>query len=424
MTRILGDITPEAIDDLEEELGAILVKCKSHHFPQGQKYGHLAVILGQERMRTIYADVAYTYDVPIDQGPYDTTIARNAGAGVRAEAEATHNRLNANSLVYEGVCTGTNDLIIYAVGEDAVAPLKKRYIGFGDTTPQEMITHLRTNVCVKMNMKEKDRYKTQGYAKPWDTSKNIITYFKELENFKEKLEARGIATSTAEMATAAVARMYDSNHFTEEQMIAWENKPDADQVNMTTMKTYFTKIYREHLQYSKASKGSTRFNESANQSYEKPQQQNDEDQTAIMFAQMEQRHQDQMEKMQQEMQKANERAMKMAENQMIQMKEAMMAITQRQGAPTMEQPVLPPPTSRQQYIAPPVKPVLCEQVDGRGQTWRICAVCKRMCTHLADECFEAAKNKGKKDEWIKKRKAQDLEKENAPPRRSNRQRKK
>ena len=112
MKRILGDITPEAIDDLEEELGAILVKCKLHHFPQGQKYGHLAVILGQERMRTIYVDVAYTYAVPIDQGPYDTTIARNAGEGVRAQAEATHNRLNANSLVYEGVSTGTNDLII------------------------------------------------------------------------------------------------------------------------------------------------------------------------------------------------------------------------------------------------------------------------------------------------------------------------
>ena len=144
-----------------------------------------------------------------------------------------------------------------------------------------------------------------------------------------------------------------------------------------------------------------------------------------MFAQMEQHHQDQMEKMQKEMQKANERAMKMAENQMIQMKEAMMAITQQQGAPTMEQPVPPAPPSRQQYIAPPVKPTLCEQIiDGRGQTWRICSVCKRMGTHLPEDCFEAAKNKSKKEEYFKKRKAQDLEKENAQPRRINRQKKK
>ena len=47
-----------------------------------------------------------------------------------------------------------------------------------------------------------------------------------------------------------------------------------------------------------------------------------------------------------------------------------------------------------------------------------------MGTHLPEDCFEMAKNKSKKEEWVKKRKAQDLDKENAPPRRSNRQRKK
>ena len=135
---------------------------------------------------------------------------------MRAEREATHNRLNANSLVYEGVCTGTNNLIIYAVGEAAMAHLKRRYIGFGDTTLQQMITHLRTNVCVKMNMKEKDAFKTQGYSKPWDTSKNIITYFKEIENFKEKLDSGGITTSTAEMATSAVGRIYNISYFIED----------------------------------------------------------------------------------------------------------------------------------------------------------------------------------------------------------------
>ena len=52
---------------------------------------------------------------------------------------------------------------------------------------------------------------------------------------------------------------------------------------------------------------------------------------------------------------------------MQQMKEAMMSITQRQSAPTLVQPVLPQPTAwaltdRQQYIAPPVKPIPCEQI--------------------------------------------------------------
>ena len=147
VTRILGNITPEAIDDFEEELGGILVRCKSHHFPQGQNFGHLPVILGEERMQTIYNNTMYTYDVPINQGPYDTTIVRNTGKGVRSEAEAICNRLNSNSLMYEGVCMGTDKVIIYATGEDAVVSLKQRYIGFGNTTPQEtVITYAQTYV--------------------------------------------------------------------------------------------------------------------------------------------------------------------------------------------------------------------------------------------------------------------------------------
>ena len=78
--------------------------------------------------------------------------------------------------------------------------------------------------------------------------------------------------------------MYDTSYFTEEQMIAWENKPDANQVDMAIMKTYLTKIYREHLQYSKASKGTTCSNKAANQRNKKPPPRNEEDQTAIMFA--------------------------------------------------------------------------------------------------------------------------------------------
>ena len=145
-------------------------------------------------MQTIYNDPTYTKEVLINKGPYNTTITQNAVAGVRSEVEALHNRLNSNSLMYEGVCIGTIKLIIYATGEDAVVSIKQRYIGFGDTAPQEMMHHLRTNVCVRMNTMEKEAFKSQGYAREWDAKVNINTYFKELEDFEEKLEPQGIAT--------------------------------------------------------------------------------------------------------------------------------------------------------------------------------------------------------------------------------------
>ena len=125
-----------------------------------------------------------------------------------------------------------------------------------------MIYHLRTNVRIKMNTKEKEDFKTQGYARELDMSKNTITYFQELENFKEKLDSRGIAISTAEMAKASVKRIFDSHYFPEEKTIRWERQPKADQDNMNLVKRYFTKLYRECLQYLKVSKGTTRFNKS------------------------------------------------------------------------------------------------------------------------------------------------------------------
>ena len=92
--------------------------------------------------------------------------------------------------------------------------------------------------------------------------------------------------STAEMAMEAVARIYDSNYFLEYKMIDWEHKAPANQVDMAIVKAYFTKLYRKRLQYSKASKGQMRFNESAMQSYEKQKSRDDEDAAALMFALM------------------------------------------------------------------------------------------------------------------------------------------
>ena len=96
-----------------------------------------------------------------------------------------------------------------------------------------------------------------------------------------------------------------------------------------------------------------------------------------------------------------------------------MAITQLQSAsPTLAQPVLPPPISweqppaRQQYIAPPVKPIPADTwVNGFGATQHVCIHCKKMCTYAADDCFSLENNKGKHDELIKKRKAKDLKKD-------------
>ncbi len=42
LIRINSVITLETVDKLEDELGGIFTVTKTHHYKQGQKYGHLA----------------------------------------------------------------------------------------------------------------------------------------------------------------------------------------------------------------------------------------------------------------------------------------------------------------------------------------------------------------------------------------------
>ncbi len=117
------------------------------------------------------------------------------------------------------------ELILYAVGDNALARLKKLYIGFGDLTVLKMINHLCLKTAIKMTMAQKHEYKTMGYNNLWDPTMSITAYFTQLNHFQVSLGNRGIARSKAKKTMAAGAQMWQSKMFTEDQMVAWENKP-------------------------------------------------------------------------------------------------------------------------------------------------------------------------------------------------------
>ncbi len=51
---------------------------------------------------------------------------------------------------YLGIEEAGKELILYAVGDDVLPPLKKLYISFGDMTVLGMINHLRLKTAIKM----------------------------------------------------------------------------------------------------------------------------------------------------------------------------------------------------------------------------------------------------------------------------------
>jgi hypothetical protein len=78
------------------------------------------------------------------------------------------------------------------MGEDVLAPLKERYVGFGSSTTKAMIKHLRDKTAVKMTTLNKTTYKNEGYARPRDPTTSISTYFKRINNFARLLKERMI----------------------------------------------------------------------------------------------------------------------------------------------------------------------------------------------------------------------------------------
>ncbi len=142
---------------------------------------------------------------------------------------AEHKILQKSYNDYLGIKEAGKELILYAVGDDALAPLKKLYIGFGDTTVLGMIDHLCLKTVIKMTTAQKHDYRTMGYNNPWDPTTSITAYFMQLDRFQVSLGNHGIATSKEEKTMAAGAQMWNSEMFTEDQMVAWENRTAEQQ---------------------------------------------------------------------------------------------------------------------------------------------------------------------------------------------------
>jgi len=221
LTRLNGMITPEAVDKLKDKLGEIFTVTKTHHYEQEQKYGHLASAIPESKYRLVINNTTWSHMVPLDSGDYsaDALAAGNAAA-THEQFVAQHKIEQKSYRDYLSVEDAGKDLILYAVSDNAVAPLKKQYIRFGDTTVLQMIDHLRLKTAIRMTTAQKFEYKTNGYNNPWDPTMSITVYFTQLDRFQVSLGDSGIVMSDQEKKMAVGTQMWQSEMFTEDQMVA------------------------------------------------------------------------------------------------------------------------------------------------------------------------------------------------------------
>jgi hypothetical protein len=217
---------------------------------------------------------------------------RNAVAQCK-QFVAEHKVLQSSYTNYLGMEEAGKELILYAVGNDALAPLKKQYIGFGDTRILSMLDHLRQKTAIRMTTTQKYEYKNVGFNAPWDPTTSITAYFTSLDRFQISLGDCSIATSNAKKTMAAGAQMWNSDMFTEDQMLSWENKPAIDQT-WPNLQTYFTKKMLDRKQYLATTAKQFCFKEAALLARETAAAEEEGETQAMLFAMLQEQHNKQM----------------------------------------------------------------------------------------------------------------------------------
>ncbi len=228
ITKITGIITPKSIDTLENKLGGAFTILKSTHFNKGQRYRFLATVIPKAKYRIIINSPTWVYAAPGNPGVYAAAaLGANVDTAQHKQIVACHKEEQMSYTDYLGVQEAGKELLLYGMGDDALAPLKKQYINFKDTRIHSMILHLGEKMTIKMTTSQKFEYKSEGYAKQWGPTTSITAYFSGLDKFCTSLANRGISTSINKMTMAPGAWMWESEMFTKDQMVAWENKPAA-----------------------------------------------------------------------------------------------------------------------------------------------------------------------------------------------------
>jgi hypothetical protein len=197
---------------------------------------------------------------------------------------------------YLGAQEAGKGLLLCGIGDDALAPLKKQYINFGNSTIHSIIQHLREKRAIKMTTSQKFEHKLEGYGKQWDPTTSIKAYFTGLNKFRTSLADRSIATSIKEMTMAAGMRMWESKMFTKDQMVAWDNKPAAQQT-WQNLQDYFTEKWLEQRQYSQATAKHLWFKDAALVAQELAAAEEEGETNAMMFTFLQEQHKAQLELM-------------------------------------------------------------------------------------------------------------------------------
>ena len=126
----------------------------------------------------------WVYAAPVNPGAYAAAaLAAGVSAAHQEQITVQHKEMQTAYTKYLGAQEAGKDILLYGVGDDALAPLKMQYINFGNAAIHSMILHLQDKAAIKMTTSRKFEYKAEGYGKQWDPMTSITAYFTGLDKF-------------------------------------------------------------------------------------------------------------------------------------------------------------------------------------------------------------------------------------------------
>jgi hypothetical protein len=100
-------------------------------------------VIPQEKYRVVISDPTWVYVAPANPGAYSSVaLVAGVSAAQQEQLVAKHKEAQTTYANYLGTQEAGEELLLYGVGIDALAPLKKQCINFGNATIHSMILHL------------------------------------------------------------------------------------------------------------------------------------------------------------------------------------------------------------------------------------------------------------------------------------------
>lgn len=237
--------TATDVDTLEKELAAIASTVKTNLFPEGSEHGHLCCVLPNEAYGRIIGDPNYEFETPEAPEPYNPDIDNTTGDLERKTMEAEWERHKADYQRYLGVQEALRTLIVSAVSETYLRPLKNEYSGYTQYTARRLIDQIITKV--KLTEKQKAAMMDQ-IDFDWDQTEDFSAYIDTLELIQRRSARWGVNITEDQLIKAAIKQVYKCNVFTREHRKMWDDLDDEEK-DWGVFKEHFIEKYDEEVNY-------------------------------------------------------------------------------------------------------------------------------------------------------------------------------